>query len=192
MQGFLSSGTLVFHCTKNKQEAFNYFIKSISYYNDAISLMENNGDYKNNEFDIAYFIGQVYQSIGDLQNLDKELRIKSYLMSMCYFKISCEKENDCFNSLYYCGMLYHKLGLLLDEISYIFLMSADEYYTKCLENTFNQNTRENLYKYCADVNGELALYIDKYGKKEGMREKKEYLQRKTITFETSKQLQSNS
>lgn len=175
---------------ENKQEAFNWYTKSIDYYNIAIKLTKLDESYKNDKKDVFYRIGQVYHSIGDIQYIDKETRKNAYFMALTYLKLSCDREHDQFYSDYYSGMVAHKLGIILDKSRNLLLNDAIKYYEKCLDSTKKISTRLSLYQFSEDVYVELIQYTRKYGQKEKNKMIDEYTKKIQATSDCIKSLKN--
>lgn len=172
-----------------KQEAFNCYIKSLDYYEESIKLMKPHTNYKIDEYTISYKIGQVFHSIGDLKNMNINIRLDSYLMSSSYLNYQSQKKS--FYSSYYNGMVEHKLGILLSNDRYRFLINACNNYWMGLQCAPRKSSKINLYRFIADVNNELMIFIESNGQKASLSTSEEYKQKKDTALETVTKLMND-
>lgn len=174
----------------SRQEAFDYYLNALEYYNIVIKLTKENGNYQNTQNDVSYLIGQVYHSIGDIQYLDKEMRLNAYLMSLTYLKQSCENNQDKFLSEYYSGMLLHKLGVISYNDRDIILKEAEKFYNKCLEYSMKKSVRINLYKFEANICSQIIAYNKQYNPKNGSSIIAEYIKKQQTLMENIENLRN--
>lgn len=176
----------------SKQEAFDYFLSAIEHYNIVIRLTLLNGDYQNTPSDVSYMIGQVYHSIGDIQYLDKEMRLNAYLMSLTYLKHSCKNNHAKFLSEYYSGMLSHKLGIISDKDRDTILKEAEKFYNKCLGYSMKKSVRINLYKFCANICSEIVAYNKQYNPQNKSLVNAEYIKKQKLLMDNIESLKNTS
>ncbi len=174
----------------SKQEAFNYYLKALEYYNIVIRLTTVNGEYQNTQSDVSYMIGQLYHSIGDIQYIDNEIRTNAYLMSLTYLKLSCSTSQDKFFSEYYSGMLAHKLGIISDKDRDTMLKDAERFYDKCLEYSMKKSIRVNLYKFGANICSELIVYNNQYNPKNKSLLNAEYIKKQQTFLDNIERLKN--
>lgn len=180
----------LYHKRNIKQEAFNCYCKAIEYYNESYSLMECNVNYNHSGQDIAYYIGQVYHSLGDIQHLETSMRQKSYFIALAFYEISCGRKKDDMYSYYYSGMINHKLAIINnDDNQYVNLLYAEKYYTKALDFPLKNITEKNLYIYLDQIYTELISFNKRYGSKEPMLTDNEYQEKHKLMTQSVKDLE---
>lgn len=137
-----------------------YFIQTISY-NEVATYIG----------DLLYRIAKIYHFLGDIPNLDIELRKELYITSCSYFELSFkyEDENNKYKNFndYYCAMVNHKLGVISGKDNYFYLINALKYYDKVknIDGISNQ-IKKDASLYASEVCERLCIYIEKYGQVE--------------------------
>lgn len=146
-----------------------YFIQTMSY-NEVATYMG----------DLLYRIAKIYHFLGDLPNLDIELRKELYITSCSYFELSFKYEDEDnkykkFNE-YYCAMVNHKLGVISGQDNYFYLINALKYYDKVKDiDGISNQTKKDASLYASAVCERLCIYIEKYGKVESLSSKEYYI-----------------
>lgn len=158
--------------TGDKGESFNCLIKAIKYYNDKIKFMSSTSD--KNYYDMLYKIGMVYQTIGDIEYLDKDYRQKAFITAEVYLQLATEKKKFC--SYYYTGMVNHKMTILRKNNPdvYLYLNDAEKYYKKSLTSTYDSNSKSDLKMFLMDIYSYAIQYNKAFGQKKEMKSIKEY------------------
>jgi hypothetical protein len=148
-----------------------YFIQTMSY-NEVATYIG----------DLLYRIAKIYHFLGDIPNLDIELRKELYITSCSYFELSFKYEDEDnkyknFNE-YYCAMVNHKLGVISDKDNYLYLINALKYYDKVKDidiDGISNQTKKDTSLYASEVCERLCIYIEKYGKVESLSSKEYYI-----------------
>jgi hypothetical protein len=146
-----------------------YFIQTMSYDEVATSMG-----------DLLYRIAKIYHFLGDIPNLDIELRKELYITSCSYFELSFkfEGEDNRYKNYndYYCAMVNHKLGVISGQDNYFYLINALKYYDKVKDiDGISNQTKKDASLYASEVCERLCIYIEKYGQVELLSSKEYYI-----------------
>lgn len=164
----------VFIYKNDREQGFRCYATAIDYYTKAISYISINGNEKDEIYNILYTISSIYHSIGDIHEIKYDIQRDAYYMALAYLEIIADNKIS-FDSLYYKGMINHKLGIILKSSGGVYFMKALKDYNGCLNLPQLIPMKEiNLNKWAGDVCGKMIIYIDKYKKIKDMLSKNEY------------------
>ncbi|PAB60533.1 hypothetical protein [Anaeromicrobium sediminis] len=178
------------NCT---QEAFTNYESSIEEYMRVIRCTLSNEKYMCDEKDIAYIIGNIYHSKGNL-DLSKDVKLESYQNALAYLNIGgdnidiVEKENLYKNYFLYRGTLNQKIAILAKKDKVKFLQDAEGDYIKFLKFSNRKTDRSKVYKSLADV---YYLLIEEYIKNGNKEKELLYREKKDSVKQSRECLLSN-
>lgn len=156
------------------EKIFHYGIKGIHHYIETLSYESIQGA---KDGDLLYRIGQIYHYMADVPNLDHAMRTELYQISSAYLSLAGEYETERYSgyTVYYEGMVKHKLGVISGKDSAFYLLDAAECYSQAeREQPLGRVLLGDAYKFESDVYTRLSNYVRKYGQGENLHSSKEY------------------
>ena len=123
--------------------------------------------------DLYYRAAQLYYTLGDLPELQMNLRNDLYHLSVAYFTLAHSKNLQTYETFcdYYRGMVFHKLGVISKEDNYQYLLYAIDSYEMSLKvDGMSYKMRRDLYTYISDCYKRLESYIRDYGKRDELKD----------------------